>query len=109
MRKTNRSISKKGVQKCTTLQRNGVQMRDRPQGMTGNPKEEIMSLSELNSSDSRIKTPLDRKPSDVRYNVIKRWRLIIGIDRMLDHKYPKSISHYRRSNGVLFTSYPTLY
>ena len=65
MRKTNRSISNKGVQKCTMLQRHGVQMRDRPQEMTDNPKEEIMSLSELSSSDPRIRTPLDRRPSDV--------------------------------------------
>ena len=73
MRKANRSISNKGIQKCTTLQRNGVQMKDRPQGMTCNPKKEIMNLSELSSSDSRIRTPLDRRPSDIR------------VDRMLDH------------------------
>ena len=30
MKKTNRSIRNKSVQKCTSLQRNGVQMRDRP-------------------------------------------------------------------------------
>ena len=30
MRKTNRSIRNKSIQKCTSLQRNGVQMRDRP-------------------------------------------------------------------------------
>ena len=65
MRKTNRNISNKGVQKCTMLQRNGVQMRERPQGMTSNPKEEIMSLNELNSSDPRIRTPLDRRSNDV--------------------------------------------
>ena len=109
MRKANRSISKKSVQKCTTLQKNGVQMRDMPQGMAGNPKEELMSLSELSSSDPRIRTPPDKRPSDVRHDVINRCRLIIRLDRMLDHRYPKSSSHYRRSNGVLFTSYPTLY
>ena len=38
MRKANKSISNKGIQKCTTLQRNGVQMRDRPKRMTSNPK-----------------------------------------------------------------------
>ena len=65
MRKAHRSIRDKGIQKCTSLQRNGVQMRDRPQGMTSNPEEEIMSLSELSSSDLRIRTPLDRRSSDV--------------------------------------------
>ena len=44
IRKANRSISNKGIKKCTTLQKNGVQMRDRPKRMTSNPKEEIMNL-----------------------------------------------------------------
>ena len=108
MRKTDRSISNKSIQKCTTLQRNGVQMINRPQRMTSYPKEKIVNLSELSSSDPRIRTPLDRRPSDVRHNVVKGWRLGIGIDRVLNQRYPKSINHYRRSNGVLFTSYPTL-
>ena len=67
MRKTNRSISNKIVQKCTSLQRNGVHMRNRPQGMTHYPKEKIGSLSELSRSDLRIRTPSDRSPSDVRH------------------------------------------
>ena len=70
MRKANRRISNKGIQKCTTLQRNGVQMRDRPQRMTSNPKEKIVNLSELSSNDPRIETPLDRRPSDVRHYVV---------------------------------------
>ena len=85
MRKANRSISNKGIQKCTTLQRNGVQMRDRPRRMTNNPKEKILYLSELSSSDPRIITPLDRRPSDVRHDVVQGRRLIIKVDRMLDH------------------------
>ena len=67
MRKTNRSISNKIVQKCTSLQRNGVHMRNRPQGMTHYPKEKIRSLSELSRSDLRIRTLSDRSPSDVRH------------------------------------------
>ena len=70
IRKTNRSIGNKGIQKHTTLQRNGVQVRDRTQGMTSNPKEKIVNLSELNRSDPRIRTPLDRRPSDVRHDVV---------------------------------------
>ena len=70
MRKANKSISNKGIQKRTTLQRNGVQMRDRPQRMTSKPKEKIMNLSELSSSDPRIRIPLDRRPSYVRHDVI---------------------------------------
>ena len=108
MRKTNRSINNKGIKKCTTLQRNVVQMRDRPKRMTRNPKEKIVNLSELSYSDPRIRTPLDKRPSDIRHDVVQGRGLIIRVDRMLDHRYPKSISHYRRSNGVFFTSYPTL-
>ena len=70
MRKTNRSISNKGIQKCITLQRNDVQVRDRPQGMTSNPKVKIVNLSELSSSDPKIRTPLDKRSSDVRYDVV---------------------------------------
>ena len=70
MRKTNRSISNKGIQKTHNASKDGVQMRDRPQRMTSNPKEKIMNLSELSSSDPKIRTPLDRRPSDVRHDVI---------------------------------------
>ena len=70
MRKTNRSIRNKSIQKCTSLQRNGVQMRDRPQGMTRYLKEKIGSLSKLSRSDLRIRTPPDRSTSDVKYDVV---------------------------------------
>ena len=65
MRKSDRSISNKSLQKCTLLQRNGVQMRERPQGMTHYLKEKIGSLSELSRSDPRIRTLLDRSTGDV--------------------------------------------
>ena len=77
--------------------------------MTRYSKEKIGSLNELNKSDPRIRTPPDRSPSDVRYDIVQRRRLIISIDRVLDQWYPKSIIHYPRSNGILYTSYPTLY
>ena len=38
--------------------------------MTNNPKEKIVNLSELSSSDPRIRTPLDRRLNDVRHDVI---------------------------------------
>ena len=109
MRKIDRSNSNKSVQKYTLLQRNGVQMRDRLQGMTHYPKEKIGSLCKLSKSDLRIKIPPNRSSSDVRHDVIQGRRLIIGIDRVLDQRYPKSISHYPRSNGILYTTYLTLY
>ena len=70
MRKTNRSICNKSIQKCTLLQRNGVQVRDRPQGMTCYSKEKIGSLNELSRSDLRIRTLSDRSTSDVRLDVV---------------------------------------
>ena len=105
MRKANRSISNQGIQKCTMLQRNGVQMSDRPKRMTSNPKEKIMNRSKLKSGDPRIRTPLDRRPSDIRHDVIQGRRLIIWVGRIMDHWYPKGINHYRRGNGVPYTPY----
>ena len=75
-RKTHRSISHKDIQKCTSLNRNGVQMRDRPNKMTRNPKEQIIKLSKLMRGDTRINTPLNGSISDVRHNVIKRSQCI---------------------------------
>ena len=107
MMKANRSISNQGTQKCTTLQWNGVQMRDTLKRMTSNPKEEIMNLSELSNGNPRIRTPLDRRPSDIRHDVVQGRRLILRVDKMLDHWHPKGINHYRRGNGVPYTPYPT--
>ena len=78
-------------------------MRDRPKRMTSNPKEKIMNFSKFSSGDPRIRTPLDRRPIDIRHDVVQGRRLIIRVDRMLDHWHPKSISHYRRGNGVPYT------
>ena len=64
MRKAHRSIRNKGIQKCTSLQRNGVQIRDRPNGMARNLEKEIMSLGQLMKGDPRIGTPLDRSTSN---------------------------------------------
>ena len=65
MRKTNRNTKNKSVQKHTSLKRDGVEMRNRPQRMTCYPKEKIGSLIKFSKRDLRIRTPLDRRPSDV--------------------------------------------
>ena len=107
MRKTHRSIRHKGIQKCISLYRNGVQVRDGPDRMARNPEKEIMDLDQLMKGDPSIKTPLNRRPSKIWHNVIK-WRgLIIMIDTLTYRRYPKSRGHYWRSDGVLFTPYPT--
>ena len=53
MRKAHRSISNKGIQKCTSFYRNGMQMRDGLNGMAGNLEEEIVSLGQLIRGDMR--------------------------------------------------------
>ena len=65
IRKTNRHTRNKSIQKHSSLKRDCVKMRDRPQRMTGYPKEKIGSLSKLSGCDPRIRTPLDRRPSGV--------------------------------------------
>ena len=109
MRKTHRSICDKGIQKCTSLNRNSVQVRDVLDRMARNPGKQIMNLDQLMKSDPRIGTPLTGSTSQIWHNVIEWRRLIIRIDRMLYLRHPKSRGHYRTSNGILFTSYPTLH
>ena len=60
-----------------------MQMRDGPNRMARNPEKEIMNLSQLVRGDLRIRTPLDRSPSKISHDVIKRRRLIVRINRML--------------------------
>ena len=106
-RKTHKSISHKGIQKCTSLNRNDLQVRDRPNWMTRNPKEQIIELSKLMRGDTRISTPLNRSTSDVKHNVIKRRGLSVWVHGLLYQRYTKSSGHYRRCNDILFTPYPT--
>ena len=107
MRKTHRSFCYKSIQKCTSLDRNSVQIRDGPNRMTRNQEKEIVNLSQLVRADPRIRTLLDRSPSKIWHDVINGRRLIVRINKMLDLRHPKSRGHYCRSNGVLFTPYPT--
>ena len=65
MRKTHKSIYHKGIQKCTSLDRNGVQMRDRLDGMTRNPEKQIMNLGQLMRGNPRISTPLNGSTSEI--------------------------------------------
>ena len=109
IRKTHRSICDKSIQKCTSLDKNSMQMRDGPDRMARNLEKQIMNPSQLVRGDSRIKTPLDRRSNKIWQNVIEGRRLIIRIEGMLDLGHPKSRGHYQRSNDILFTPYPTLH
>ena len=64
-RKTHRSISYKGIQKCTSLNKNGVQVRDGPDRMTRNLEKKIMNLSELMGGNTRISTPLNGSTGEI--------------------------------------------
>ena len=109
MRKTYRSICNKGIQICTSLDRNGVQVRDGPDRMARNPEKQVMNLDQLMRSDPRISAPLNGNTSQTWHNVIKwRW-LVIKVHRLLYLRHLKSKGHYRRSNDILFTPYPTLH
>jgi len=46
-RKTNRTISNESIHKDTSLQRNSVDMRDKEDVVTRNPKEDVVKLSKL--------------------------------------------------------------
>ena len=107
-RKTHRSINHKSIQKCTYLNRNGVQMRNGPKRMTRNPEKQIVKLYKLMSNDTRIGTPSNGSASNVKHNLIKGRVFIIRIDRLLYQRYTKSKGHYLRSNDILFSPYPTL-
>ena len=65
MRKTHRSICHNSIQKCTSPQRNGMRVGDRPDVMARNPEEKVVNLGQLVRGDPRIRTPLDRKPSKI--------------------------------------------
>ena len=64
-RKTHRSIYHKGTQKCTSLNRNSVQVRDGLDGMTRNPEKQVMNLGQLMRGNPRINTPLGGSTSEI--------------------------------------------
>ena len=82
--KTHKNISDESVQKRTSLNRNSINMRDRPNTVTRNSKEQIVELNKLMRSNMRISTPTNGSTGNEWHNVI-------------------------RSNDILFTSYPTLH
>ena len=106
-RKTHRSISHKGIQKCTSLNRNGVQVRDGPDRMTRNLEKKIMNLGKLMGGNQRISNPLNGSTSEISHNFIKRRGLIIKVYWLSYQRYPKGRGHYWRSNDILITPNPT--
>ena len=108
-RKTDRSISDESGQECTSLNGNGMYMRNRPNTMTRNPKEQIIELNKLMCGNLRISTPTNGSTSNKRHNVINERNLYVRVHRLLYQRYTKSRSHYLISNDKLFTPYPSLH
>ena len=82
---------------------------DRPYKMTKNPKKQIVELTKLIRSDTRISTPTNGSTGDERHDVIKGTGLNVKVHGLPYQRYTKSRGHYSRSNDILFTPYPTLH
>ena len=57
-----------------------MQVRDRPNKVTSNLEKQIIELSKLMSSDTRIETLSNGSTDDVRHNLIKGKDLRVRID-----------------------------
>ena len=93
-RKTDRSISDESVQKCTSLNGNGMYMRNRP-AITRNPKEKIIELNKLMCGNPRISTPTNGSTSKKRHDVINARKPCVKIHRLLYQRYIESCNHYQ--------------
>ena len=62
--KTHRSINDESVQECTSLKRDSMKMRYRPNAMTRNPKKQLIELNKLVRGDTRINTPTNGSTGD---------------------------------------------
>ena len=97
------------VQECTSLNGNGMYIRNRSNVVTRNPKEQVIELDKLMCGNSRISTPTNGSTSMKRHDVIERRNLCVRIHRLLYQRYTKSRSHYLKGNDKLFTLYPSLH
>ena len=97
------------VQECTSLNGNGMYIRNRSNVVTRNPKEQVIKLDKLMCGNSRIGTPTNGSTSMKRHDVIERRNLCVRIHRLLYQRYTKSRSHYLRGNDKLFIPYPSLH
>ena len=108
-RETNRIISDESIQECTSLNRNNVNMRNRPNTMTRYLKKQVIELSKLRKDNPRISTPTNGSTGNEWHNIINMRRLYVRIHWLLYQRYTKSKCHYLRGNDILFTLYLTLH
>ena len=107
--KTHRSINDESVQERSSINRDSMKMRYKPNTMTRNPEKQIIELSKLMRGDMRINTPTNGSTSDERHDVIKVRSLCVRVHKLLYQRYTKSRGHYLKSNDILFTPYSTLH
>ena len=108
-RKTDRGISDESIQEPTSLNRNGMYLRNKPNAMTRNPKEKIIELSKLMCGNPRISTPTNGSTSKKRHNVVNGRNLYVRVHKLLYQRYTKRRSHYLSGNDKLFTLYPSFH
>ena len=75
--------------------------------MTRNPEKQVIKLNKLMGGDTRISTPTNGSTNEIRHNVIEIRGLRIRVHRLSYQRYTKSRGHYKGSNDILFTPYPT--
>jgi len=85
--KTDKSISDESIgdesaTKCTSLNRNGMYVRNRPNAMKRNPKEQIIELSKLMCGNPGISTLTNGSTSKKRHEVINGRKLCVKVHRL---------------------------
>ena len=97
------------VTRAYSLNGNSIKMRDRLNTMTRNPEKQIVELSKLMRSDTRISTPTNGSTGEEWHNVIEVRGLSVRVHGLLYQRYTNSKGHYSKSNDIFFTPYPTLH
>ena len=100
-RKTDRSISDESVQECTSLNGNGMYMRNWPTAVTRNPKEQVIELGKLMCGNFRLSTPTNESTNKKRHDVIERRNLCVRIHRLLYQRYTRAKT---TTSGVMTNS-----
>ena len=105
--KTHRSIGDESVQKRTSLNRNSMKVRDKPNTMTRNPEKQILKFSKFMGSNTRINAPTNDSTSNEWHDVIEVKGLSVWVHELLYQRYTKSRGHYSKNNDILFIPYST--
>ena len=106
-RKTNRTISTKGIHKCTSINKNIIQMGYRKDIVTCYPKQHVIELGLLTRVKPWFITPSDSSSTKKCHDIINRRSLSVWICRSTNNRYMRSFKHYLFSYPKFFTSNPS--